>query len=334
MASGHGGVYIADCGNNRVLFFLGTSVTASSVYGQANFTSNLANRGGSSPTNSSLSLISGSSARGCVAVAAGGIYVCDGYNHRVLFFPGNPPTSGTAATFVFGQSGSMTTKTSACSSTRLYYPSYVAVSSSMLYISDEWNNRVLGFALPNNSTASVVFGQDGSFTSCSVNKGGVLGRPAAGSLKYPMGLALDKTQQLFIADSGNNRIVLYQLAKPSEAVFVYGQESFDTYEVLNPPTDYSFSSPRSVALNSGGVFLIADAGNNRVLRYPTVCSHNFYSGGARVTCLFLRSSDFYFYFIFYKALHRLSKRNVDRIADRSDGKFRLFSMQPRRVFTV
>jgi hypothetical protein len=40
-------VYLNDYGNHRVLFFSGTSTTATRVYGQAGFTTGLPNRGGS-----------------------------------------------------------------------------------------------------------------------------------------------------------------------------------------------------------------------------------------------------------------------------------------------
>jgi hypothetical protein len=40
------GVYIGDSGNNRVLFYPVTSTTATQVYGQPNFVSNVANNGG------------------------------------------------------------------------------------------------------------------------------------------------------------------------------------------------------------------------------------------------------------------------------------------------
>ncbi|HNA77964.1 MAG TPA: hypothetical protein PKY99_00840 [Turneriella sp.] len=126
------GIYIADNGNNRVLFYPGTSTTATRVYGQSNMTSNTAGGGASS-----LNWPWG------VKYFGGGIYVVDYNNHRVLFFPEN---SGTA-THVWGQNGSFTANSAnqggSVSATSLNNPYAVDVDHTGMYVGDNQNHRVV-----------------------------------------------------------------------------------------------------------------------------------------------------------------------------------------------
>ncbi len=76
-------------------------ITAGVVYGQGgSFTTNTANNGGVSAN--SLNALGG-----VVADASGNLYVADGLNNRVLFYP----AGSTTATRVYGQGGSFTTAT-------------------------------------------------------------------------------------------------------------------------------------------------------------------------------------------------------------------------------
>src|SRR5204862_328701 len=93
-----GGVYIADSQNNRVLHYPAGSTTADRVYGQGgSFTSDDRNHGGVSASSLQRPV-------GVVADPAGGLYVADYGNSRVLHFPG----ASTVADRVYGQGGSFT----------------------------------------------------------------------------------------------------------------------------------------------------------------------------------------------------------------------------------
>lgn len=190
-----GGMYVADRVNNRVLYFAGTSTTASRVYGQlGSFTSNTANLGG-------ISADSLSSPR-AVAHDGSGLYISDQGNHRVLYYPGTSIT----ATRVYGQGGSFVTGTvnnGGVSANSFNTQSGVVADAAGLYVADYSNNRVLYF--PGASTTAVkVFGQAGSFTSGTSNLGGI----SADSLSNPQGLYLD-TGGLYVVDLGNSRVLVY-----------------------------------------------------------------------------------------------------------------------------
>lgn len=138
IALGPDGVYIADRDNNRVLFYPGTSTTATRVYGQPDFTSNAANNGGIGPR----SLMAPYS----VAVAPDGVYIADSGNNRVLFFAGK----STTASAVYGQAdyfGSIPNQ-NGVSATTLNGPRGVAFGPWGLVVADYGNHRVLGYSAP------------------------------------------------------------------------------------------------------------------------------------------------------------------------------------------
>ena len=135
---------------------------------------------------------------------------------------GSFPCVGGSANLVFGQSGSFTSN--GCDSDKggdfasaidLCGPAGVALDASgNLYVADESNSRVLEYNNPmapgggtpgtpgsaGDTTADLVFGQGGSFTSfaCNFDTGG--GNPTANDLCDPAGVALDSIGNLYITD--------------------------------------------------------------------------------------------------------------------------------------
>jgi sugar lactone lactonase YvrE len=247
-------VYIVDRSNSRVLMYAPGSTTASRVFGQlGNFTSKTANKGG-------ISSNSLSSPQVVVVDSASNVYIADSSNSRVLMYaPGS-----TTASRVFGQLGSFTSSNGGISADSLSFPNGVAVDSAgNVYIADSSNSRVLMYA-PGSTTASRVFGQLGSFTSNTANNGGV----SADSLSFPNGVAVDSASNVYIADSLNNRVLMY--APGSTTAFrVFGQlGSFMSYTINKGGISAdSLSFPTGVAFDSASNVYIADSSNSRVLMY-------------------------------------------------------------------
>jgi len=258
MLDGSGNLYAADTGNSRLLLYPSGSTTATRVYGQlGNFTTNIQNDGG----------ISANSLVAPYAVALdsnGNLYVADSYNNRVLFYP----AGSTTATRVYGQFGSFTTNTpnnGGVSASSLNLPQGVALDSSgNLYVGDFGNNRVL-FYPAGSTTATRVYGQGGSFTTNTANKGGI----SANSLYQPQGFAMDSSGNLYVADYGNSRVLFYP-AGSTTATRVYGQFGRFT---TNTPNNGGVSAnslwdPYAEALDSSGNLYIVDNRNHRALFYP------------------------------------------------------------------
>jgi hypothetical protein len=101
------GVYIADTLNSRVLFYSGfVDTTADRVYGQPDFATNSANGGLANPTTNTLNLPEGLAVDSDGLNSNDGVYIADGFNYRVLFYP----TTEITATRVYGQNGDFTTR--------------------------------------------------------------------------------------------------------------------------------------------------------------------------------------------------------------------------------
>jgi hypothetical protein len=143
---------------------------------------------------------------------AGSIYVGDTSNHRVLRF--DSPLVDTTADAVFGQRGSFTTNscgqlaTGAITADTLCDPwqPFVGAAGNLL-IADIAPSRVLEFKPPlSDWSADRVYGQGGDFQSNSCNMEGV----NANTLCRPQGVGADLAGNVYIADTTNHRILVYE----------------------------------------------------------------------------------------------------------------------------
>ena len=213
-------LYVADSGNNRVLGYDRPleQPAGNLVIGQLDFRSRKCNLGGA-PSASSLCIPSG-----VAADRSGNLYVADQDNHRVLEFDA-PRNNGPPAHLVFGQPDPASSKAGGCAGAitnadGLCFPNGIALDGSdSLYVADRGNNRVLDYLNPlapgagtqgtsgsaSDTTADFVFGQNGSFAATARNGGGT----TADSLSQPAGVAVDETGTVYIADTGNNRVLEY-----------------------------------------------------------------------------------------------------------------------------
>jgi sugar lactone lactonase YvrE len=195
-----GNVYIADTGNSRVLgyiqpFIFGT--VADRVFGQAgSYTSGACNNGGVSAT--SLCLPESASFHGFQH-----LFITDTANSRVLLV--DNPLASPLADYVIGQPDFATAGCNTGglpSALNLCEPRGVAIDHEMnTYVADSSNHRVLQYNDPimTDSTADLVYGQAGSFSTATCHNGGA----SATSLCAPHGLAVDETGNLFaVEDAG------------------------------------------------------------------------------------------------------------------------------------
>jgi len=206
-----GNVYLADRNISRILIFntpATTDTTADVVLGQVNFTTSGGNNPGAVPTDSNLSMVIS-----CFVDANTNLYACDEGNNRVLLY--TPPfTNGKAAVKVFGQLDFSTGNSNqgGISASSLFGPVGAAVDpiTGNLFIADPINSRILEYNDPINGdrVADRVFGQLESFTTGTVNKGGV----SADSLNDVGGVAVDSLGNLYGSDRLNSRLLRYDAA--------------------------------------------------------------------------------------------------------------------------
>jgi DNA-binding beta-propeller fold protein YncE len=153
---------------------------------------------------------------------------------------------------------------------QLYYPWGVAVGpNGNLYISDTFNLRV-----------RVVFG--GLIGTVAGNgvwgaESGDGGPATEATLNSPAGLLLDAAGNLYIADTGNERIRVV-----SEGVIssMAGTNSYGFYGDGGPANSAEMFDPHSIAMDSAGNIYIADRFNDRIrVLSPLRCSRAARPGG-------------------------------------------------------
>lgn len=83
---------------------------------------------------------------------------------------------------------------------------------------------------------------------------------AEGGFNFPVGLTVDGSGNVYVAETGNNRV---QKLSPGEAfVFQIGRS-----DEASGSANGEFSSPNDVALDSDGNIFVTDSGNNRVQKF-------------------------------------------------------------------
>src|SRR3984957_3007895 len=282
-------LYVADEFNARVLEhdtpcagWVGSQIagqSASRLWGQGtDFTGENCNQGG----------ISASTLCNPAAVvfdSAHNLYIADGGNSRGLEYPysAGDGFASTAAATVFGidSSGTNFSTHSGCpgaSSISMCFPAGLALDSKdNLIVSDSGHNRIMIFNTPLN-------GSSGEAGAGDVTADEVIGQPdfvsrslahSVSGLSSPQQLATDAADDLYVADSNNNRVLEYLHNGTSgfpdtAADSVWGQPDFLAFhcnEGTSFPSQTGLCFPNGVAVDSTGILYIADAGNNRVLRY-------------------------------------------------------------------
>jgi uncharacterized protein (TIGR03437 family) len=262
-----GTLYVSDSGNNRVLRFprpveQSGRISPDAVIGQLDFTSN---------TSAAVSASSLNTPGGLALGPNGNLFVSDTANHRVVEYASGSG-SGASAIRVYGQPNMNTAVRPAQSSAQsLTAPQGIAVDqASTLYVADTGANRVLIFPNtqnqpPTGATASFVIGQ-GNFSNSAV-----------AGLRTPVGVALDSQGSIFVADSGNNRVLMY-----SSLVFlpvaggtpsaVVGQQNtggtaanWDSTDGLATPN--GMFAPIGVYLDRQDTLYVSDSNNHRVVHY-------------------------------------------------------------------
>jgi sugar lactone lactonase YvrE len=278
-AGGH--LYVADAGNSRILEFDSpfTINQAARVFGQPGFDGNVTlfqdacNTGG--PSASSLCLqidyLTGDGGGSFYQGAAldldssANLWVADTLNHRVLRY-NNPLGSDAAADLVLGHTAMDDIRKPLITS--LQPGITMSYGTFTLLRVDTTNSRILieGYDRPVG-----VIGQP-DFNSSGCNTGGL----SASSLCNPASATVD-AGNLWIADSGNNRVLEYQtpwytidttnkqIIVKQSADRVFGQSDFTSNACQ--AGNGGLCNPYAVAWDAQQTLYISDRGNNRIVHH-------------------------------------------------------------------
>ena len=293
IVAGDQSVGVADPRNHRIVLFdrfenwpqegqtFSPRARGSSPLGQTDFCQIKSNRDQAEAGPNTLS----SPAFG--VVANGELFIADLGNNRVLVLPQSGQTQ--TAVRVLGQDGfnfsainliegrefDFTRNTSSGLAADGGVQVDVNGATPYLYVADTYNNRVLGFRdvrrVRPGDKADLVIGQP-DFQHNVINwPNNDADRPTNQSLFAPSGLAVDLDGNLYVADTGNGRVLRFPKpfaqapgSRPT-ANLVLGQTSFTSKNT--DPTQITMAQPYGLAFAQDNGLLVSDRLHNRVLLF-------------------------------------------------------------------
>ncbi len=293
------GLYIADTGNNRILFIDESTGIPAVIAGTG--------VAGFSGDGAAASLAQLNAPIGVFVTPSGNVYVADSGNHRIRLIANGDITT-IAGTGVAGASGD----DGAAIEARLSAPTQLFVSGNgdSIFVADTGNHRIRVITGSSISTFAGTgeagfFGDDslavkaqldgpsGVFSdstsgrlyitdtnnhriryvssdgkmhtlagSSLPNFGGDGGAPADAGLAFPRGLFVDAEGNLYIADTFNQRV--RRVNARGNVTTIAGDGIFDYAGDGGPANHAQVRSPVDVTVDSLGQILIADRDNHRI----------------------------------------------------------------------
>ncbi|MBI4472668.1 MAG: SBBP repeat-containing protein, partial [Acidobacteria bacterium] len=188
---------------------------------------------------------------------AGDIYIADERHHRIRRVEA---ATGIITTVAGTGRGGYTPETGLAVASALQSPGGIAFDSARnLYIADTDNNRIVRLD-PQGRLATVAGGVYNYFENGSIGDG--LAATEA-VLSSPSAVLIDANGNLYIADTGQNRIRRVDAATGRIST-VAGNGEYDFSGDNGPAVNASLKSPYGIAIDRAGNLYIADTGNNRV----------------------------------------------------------------------
>jgi uncharacterized protein (TIGR03437 family) len=232
----YGDLFIADTGNSRIRQVVNGVITNVAGDGVPGYSGD-----NGLPAAAELNFPSG------VAVDSGGdVYIADYANRRLRVVDGEIIVTAAGGGSLVGDKGLAT-------NAQLSSPQGLAVDTTGdVYIADSGNSRIRKVANLGITTVAGTgidgFGGDGLSATLA-------------QLYQPAGVALDANGNLYIADSGNNRVRVVSKGIVTEFAGT-GTPGFGGDN--GPATSAQLKDPSGIAMDSLGNLYIADYSNNRV----------------------------------------------------------------------
>lgn len=225
-----GNVYIADNGNHRVRR-LGRDGIITTIAGSTGF----------------------QSANGCDVDVSGNVYIADARNQRVRRVRGDGIITTIAGTGTAGYGGDGGPAIQAA----LNIPKDVAVDrEGNVYIADFYNHRVRRVGGDGIITTIAGTGMPGY--------GGDGGPAIQANLRGPNGITVDAKGNVYIADTGNDRI--RRVGVDGIIATVAGNGTWGFAGDRGLATRATLAGPCGIVVDPGGTMYISDSYNNRIRR--------------------------------------------------------------------
>ena len=227
-------VYIADAGNNKIRKITSTGVV--STFAGSNSIGAIDGTGVSA---------SFKTPNGLAVDASGNIYVADQGNNKIR------KITPTGLVSTFAGSGTLGAIDGTGTTASFNIPSGLAVDlSGNLYIADAGNNKIRKIT-PTGVVST--FAGSGSY-------GADNGTGIAASFNQPIGVAIDASGNVYIAEQGNHKI---RKITPTGLVSTFAgsgtQGAIDATGIAA-----SFNYPNGVGIDASGNIYVTDAGNNKI----------------------------------------------------------------------
>ena len=235
-----GTLFVSDSGNHCIRKITSAGVVSTFAGGSSGFADGI---GSNAQFNSP---------QGIVVDSLGNVFVADSGNHRIRSI-----TAAGQVSTLAGQSTSGTIDDSGTSA-RFNTPTGIAIDSLRnLYVTDKNSHRI-----------RKVTAQGGVSTLAGSTSGFTNDTGTSAQFNSPVGIAVDSTGTLYVADTGNHRI--RAVSSTGVVTTLVGLSNSGTSN--GSPSQAQFNSPYSITVGTTGVFYVADYSNHRIRKIVVTAS--------------------------------------------------------------